>query len=79
MREELKQSYDAFLACLVWIEEHPDFERGWSSYALKHEVENWMERQGKWLYVPQGSFIVAAIEQGLPMKPIPDELGVFVG
>jgi hypothetical protein len=79
MREELEQSYQAFLACLEWIVEHPDFERGWSTYALKHEVENWLERQGKRRYVPQGAFILAAIHQGLQMRRIPDDLGVFVG
>ena len=78
MREELKKSYEAFLACLAWIDENPDFERGWSSYALKHEVENWTERHGKRLYVPQGGFIIACLFRGLPLKRIPNDLGVFV-
>jgi hypothetical protein len=79
MRQELKQSYEAFLACVAWIHGHPDFERGWSSYALKHEVENWVEKVGKRLYIPQGAFIISALYTGLPLKRIPTDLGVFVG
>jgi hypothetical protein len=60
-------------------DEHPDFEPGWSSYTLKHEVENWLESTGRRLYIPQGAFVLAAIHNGLPMKKIPDDLGVFVG
>ena len=62
-----------------WIDEHPDFERGWSSYALKHDVENWMRRRGTGLYVPQGAFILAALFEGIPTRRIPDDYGVFVG
>ena len=79
MREELKGSLEAFQSCLDWLDEHPDFKRGWSSYALKHEVENWMGTTGTRLYVSQGAFILAALHTGIPVKRIPDELGVFVG
>jgi len=78
MREELKQSSEAFQACVEWLDEHPDFERGWSSYALKHDVENWLERHGKRLYIPQGAFILATLCKGLPTRRIPNDLGVFV-
>lgn len=79
MRQELRDSYDAFLGCLEWIDEHPDFESGWSSYTLKHEVENWTETQGRRVYVPQGASIAAAINKGLLTRRTQDDLGVFVG
>jgi hypothetical protein len=79
MREELRDSYDAFNACCDWIDANRTFEPGWSSYTLKHEVENWLRREGKYRYIPQGAFILAALHKGIRMRPIPNDLGVFVG
>jgi len=56
------------------------YEPGWSSYALKHEVENWVRSElGKRIYIPQGAFILAAIYRGLKLRRIPVNLGVYVG
>ena len=78
MRQELRESLQAFNSCVTWIDAHPFYERGWSSYTLKHEVENWIREQGGRIYIPHGAFILAAIVRGLRLERIPDDLGVFV-
>jgi len=44
-----------------------------------NEVEKWLRNEGKYMNIPQGAFILAALHKGLRMSPIPNDLGVFVG
>lgn len=42
-----------------------------SSYFLKHCAENWGRKNGMSGYVSNGSFILAALHRGVPMKHYP--------
>ncbi len=47
-----------------WLTSSPNYKHKNSSYHLKHEVERWANR-----YISNGSFVLAAVLEGLEQKP----------
>lgn len=64
-RKALEDYYEAFVASARWLQDHPDFDRSRTSYGLKHEAERAMG-----VYIPNGVFILAAIELGIRIKEV---------
>jgi len=80
-REELRTDTERISVLMHWLREHirprKTINRQHSSYGLKHYVERYFQAKGAPIYVPNGSFIAAALLVGYscrryPGSPNPD-------
>jgi hypothetical protein len=60
-------------ACQEWLQRFARRTKSFSSpgsYDLKHRVESWRRGEGRYIYIPNGAFIIAAAFEGYRVRRV---------
>jgi hypothetical protein len=78
-REELRQSYDEFQACVDWIEHHPKYPRYYADLQWADEVQKWLADRGRPMHIRVGAVVLAADYKGFFIKRHQNKLYCTIG
>ena len=78
-RDELRQSYDQFQACIDWIEHHPKYPRYYADLQWVDEVQKWLADLGKPMHIGVGAVVLAADYMGFYIRRFRNKLYCAIG
>jgi hypothetical protein len=73
-REELRQAYAEFQACIDWIEHHPNYPRYRADLQWADEVQEWLAALGRPMHIGVGSVVLAAEYEGFFIRRFRNKL-----